>query len=203
MPIYKEFVEDGANVSVWKYDLADNLDAGTLLEPENLERFSAYSEKKLLEALMVRQMLQLKLPGCKILYTAENEPYLEPKNFEISISHSYPYAALAVSKQKTGIDLEQFRDKIVRVKDKFIEPEEQGFIPEVQRVEYLTVIWSIKESLYKIHHSNYWSLKKYYEVYPFHLKDKQVRCRVHDENFSDAYAARVHYFEDYVLTVVV
>ena len=70
-------------------------------------------------------------------------------------------------------------------------------------MEYLTIIWSVKESLYKIHHSKHWSLKKHYEVLPFNMENlHSVQCRVYDENGSDDYYARVEFIEDYVFTIV-
>ncbi len=202
MPLYKDLSDENAEIYLWKYEDVDDLDAKKLIEAENEERFKSYQSKKLLEALMVREIISKKLPGYKILYT-DTEPYLEPRDFEISISHSFPYAAVAFSKLKIGIDVEALKPKIIRIKDKFIQPEEQEFIPKDLELEYLTVIWSIKESLYKIHHSNYWSLKKHYEVRPFDLNFvEKIECRVHDEQFSDEYTARAFFFDGYVLTIV-
>lgn len=202
MPLYKDFSDAQSDVLVWKYEEGESFDVQELLEPENYQRFKVCRQTKKLEMLMIRRILQQKLPGRKILYAAEGEPYLEPRDFEISISHSFPYAVLAVSKEKIGVDIEPIREKITRLKDKFILAEEQRFIPEPQMVEYLTVIWSLKESLYKIHHSNFWSLKQHYEVRPFHLGDETVACRVYDDQFSDYFLGHVRFFDGMVLTLV-
>ena len=84
-----------------------------------------------------------------------------------------------------------------------MQEEESHFIEKNKEVAYLTVIWSLKESLYKIHHSNYWSLKKHYEVKPFRLDFPfNILCRVHDDKVSDLYKARVEFFENYCFTIV-
>lgn len=202
MPLFKVYSERDYEVFVCKYEEGEIFDKEHLIERENLEKFKSYQPKKLLEALMVRQMLSQKLPNSKILYKENGEPYLDSGDFELSVSHSFPFAAIALSKNKIGVDLESFKEKIIRVKDKFIQPDEQQFIPENQLVEYLTIIWSIKESLYKIHHSNYWSLKKHYEVRPFKLDDEYVSCRVYDDHFSDEFIAKIYLFENFVLSVV-
>ncbi|WP_295233052.1 4'-phosphopantetheinyl transferase superfamily protein [uncultured Chryseobacterium sp.] len=202
MPLYRDFSDDNATILVWKYDDAENLDPDELLEPENAEKVKDYHPKKLLEVLMVRKLLQELKPGAKILYR-EREPFLFPKDAEISITHSFPFAAIAISKNKIGIDLERFTPKILRVVDKFTYENERGFIPADQAETYYTIIWSVKESMYKIHHSKYWSLKKNYEVRPFQLKHlHQIRCRVYDEIFSDEFKARVEVFDDYCFTIV-
>ncbi|MGC4128440.1 MAG: 4'-phosphopantetheinyl transferase superfamily protein [Bergeyella sp.] len=202
MPACKDFSDIKAKILLWKYEEGEEFDAEKLLEPENFDRIKEYHPKKLLETLMVRKILKDTLPGYKILYN-NREPFLEPKDFEISITNSFPYAVLAISPYKIGIDIERFNPKLIRLKDKFIREEERDFIPKDEEMEYLTIIWSVKESLYKLHHSKHWSLKKHYEVLPFCRENlHSVRCRVHDDETSDEYYARVEFFEDYVFTIV-
>lgn len=202
MPLFKDFSNIKAKILLWKYEEGEDFDANSLLEPENFDRISGYHPKKLLETLMVRRILKNELANHKILYR-ERQPFLEPKDFEISITNSFPYAALALSNDKIGIDLERFNPKFSKLQDKFVYPEERTFIPKGEEIEYLTIIWSVKESLYKIHHSKHWSLKKHYEVFPFCRENlHSVRCRVYDEHSSDEFFARVEFFEDFVFTVV-
>ena len=202
MPIYRDYSDIKAKILLWKYDEKENFDPHQLLESENFDRVTAFHPKKLLETLMVRQMLRNELPHHKILYK-ERRPYLIPGDYEVSITHSFPFAAVAFSREKIGIDIERFNPKLLRLMDKFMYPEERTFIPEDQLVQYLTIIWSVKESLYKIHHSKHWSLKKHYEVLPFRMENLHtVQCRVYDEHTSDHFYARVEFFDDFVFTIV-
>ncbi|WP_226064335.1 4'-phosphopantetheinyl transferase family protein [Kaistella polysaccharea] len=202
MPLYRDFSDDKATILLWKFDETENLDPNILLEKENFEKVKDYHPIKLKELLLVRKILKSILPDHQILYK-NREPFLSPRDYEISVTHSFPYAALAISKNKIGIDIEPFNSKIVRIQHKFINEEETEFIEKKKEIAYLTVIWSIKESMYKIHHSNYWSLKKHYEVKPFNLNfPYNIQCRVHDENVSDLFKARVEFFENYCFTIV-
>ncbi len=202
MPLYRDFSDDNATILIWKYDETEELDIHHLLEPENAEKVKDYHPKKLLEVLMVRKLLKGLKPDSKILYK-EREPFLSPKDAEISITHSFPFAAIAVSGNKIGIDIEKFNPKILRVIDKFTHEHERGFIPSDNEVTYYTIIWSVKESMYKIHHSKHWSLKKHYEVRPFELKHlHHIKCRVHDDRISDELKARVEFFDDFCFTIV-
>lgn len=202
MPLYRDFSDHQATILLWKYDEDEELDAAFLLEEENYEKIKEYHPTKLKEVLLVRKILKSVLPEYKILYN-DRIPYLYPRDFEISVTHSFPYAGLAISKNKIGIDIEPFNPKITRIQHKFLQKEESHFIEKEKEVAYLTVIWSLKESLYKIHHSNYWSLKKHYEVKPFHLDFPfGIKCRVHDDKVSDLFSARVEFFENYCFTVV-
>lgn len=202
MPLYRDFSNDTATILLWKYDEKEELDPSELLEKENFEKIKDYHPTKVKELLLVRKILKSVLPDHQILYK-EREPYLFPQDFEISVTHSFPYAALAISKNKIGIDIEPFNDKIVRIQHKFLDEKESAFIEKEHEVAYLTIIWSLKESLYKIHHSNYWSLKKHYEVKPFRLDFPfDIKCRIHDEKVSDLFSARVAFFENYCITIV-
>lgn len=202
MPLYRDFSDDKATILLWKYDEEEDLNPDLLMEKENFEKVKDYHPTKLKEALLVRKILKSVLPNHKILYK-DRVPYLSPADYEISVTHSFPFAALAISKNKVGIDIEPFNAKITRIQHKFLLEEESGFIVKGKEIAYLTVIWSLKESLYKIHHSNYWSLKKHYEVKPFQLDFPfNIQCRVHDDKVSDLFKARVEFFENYCFTIV-
>jgi phosphopantetheinyl transferase len=79
-------------------------------------------------------------------------------DFQISVSHSFPLAALAISKNRVGIDLEK-RKEIKKIRHKFILNEDSYIDNRARRLSFLTAIWCVKEALYKIHHSKHWSLE--------------------------------------------
>ncbi len=62
----------------------------------------------------------------------------------------FRFAALAISKSRIGIDLRKVNDKILRIKKIFLHPNEIAWTEGKQNeVELITIIWVIKESLYK------------------------------------------------------
>lgn len=202
MPLYKDFSDDKAAILLWKFDENEELDPDFLLEKENQHKILGYHPNKVAEVLMVRKMLKSLHPQHKILYRENGEPYLFPQDFHISVSHSFPLAALAISKKKIGIDLEKRKDKIRKIRHKFIQHEDL-FIDNTLEVDYLTAIWCVKEALYKIHHSKHWSLKKHYDVLPFELKETfTAKSRVYDLENEDFFQAKVSFFEDYCLVIV-
>lgn len=204
MPFYQDYTDENATILIWKYD--ENLDEFNheqLIEKENLQKVEHYHPKKLAEYLMVRKMLKSKLPTHKILYKAIGQPYLQPQNAFISISHSFPFAALAISEKRVGIDMEKIQQKILRVKHKFLHPTEHDWTENKNEVDFLTIIWAVKEALYKLHPCKYWSLKKFYEVKKFDLNDlSEIRCRIFDEHFEDAYTAKVSKIENYYFAII-
>lgn len=203
MPFYQDLTDENASILFWKYNEEDTFDHKALIEPENFAKVEHYHPKKLIEYLMVRQMLKMLKPDHKILYKTIGQPYLFPKDAFISISHSYPFAALAISQKRVGIDMERIQPKIVRVKHKFLNDAELSWTETEDEVELLTVIWAVKEALYKLHPSKLWSLKKHYQVEAFSLDQlSNLKCRVFDEDFEDCYTARVIKMEDYYFAVV-
>ena len=202
MPLYKDFSDANAHILIWKYDENEIFNSTELIESENQNKILSYHPNKISEFLMIRKMLKMQFPKHRIFYKENGEPYLFPNDFEISISHSFPFAALAISKNKIGIDLEKVKEKIKKIRDKFI-LHENNFINENQEIKYLTAIWCMKEALYKIHHSKHWSLKKHYEILPFEIKENFCgKGRVYDGKNEDFFNARGFFFDDYCFVIV-
>ncbi len=204
MPFYHDYSDENAVILYWKYGEEDNFNVDELIEPENLERAKDYHPKKLIEHLMVRQMLKMLLPDHKIMYKTIGEPYLWPNTAQISITHSFPFASLAVSINRVGIDLEKVNSKILRIKQKFLHESEHVWTQDKENeVELLTIIWVIKESLYKVHPSKYWSLKDHYQIEPFNMEDlSEIKCRVFDDFFSHDFTAKVFKIEEFYFAIV-
>lgn len=203
MPLYKDFSGANARILFWKFSEGDRFIHEELILPEDSVKIQNYHPKKLLEYLMVRQMLKIALPQHKILYKAIGQPYLEPRTAFVSITHSFPFAALAVSEKRVGVDLEKVMPKIRKIKHKFLHRNEVSWTENEDEIEFLTIIWVIKEALYKLHPSKLWSLKNHYEVLPFRLNAlSALRCRVFSEDFEDYYTASIVKIEGFYFSFI-
>jgi 4'-phosphopantetheinyl transferase EntD len=111
---------------------------------------SIKADVKKQEKLAVRVLLKGLLGEEKqICYYDTGRPYLEDSSYYISISHTKGYVAIALDRaNKVGIDIEQFSDKVRRVRSKFISDRE--YIDPQQELLHLLLHWSAKESIYKI-----------------------------------------------------
>lgn len=202
MPLYKTFDTDDYHISVWKHAECDSFDYERILTKEEKQKIEQMPTKKRWERIMIRQLLSQILPNTIIQYEENGNPYLLHSDKKISISHSYPYAVLAISDEPIGVDLEKISDKILRVKEKFLHEEEKKWIGEEFSPEILTAIWSMKEALYKVHPSKLWSLKKYYWVHPFQLNSKPLGFgQVFNEERNDTFVLEWLRIEDYFLTI--
>ena len=102
------------------------------------------SQKRKLEILAVRALLEKMCGNVKLCYNKFGAPILD-NNKKISISHSKQLVAIIVSKSRSGIDTEIISKRILKIKDKFISKYDN--INESQ--EDLTIAWSTKECIFK------------------------------------------------------
>ena len=203
MPIFKEIISEQAQILIWKYSEEEEFSADLISDEKEFENLKQKSPKRLIEKQVVRHMLKKIMPNHKIRYYENGQPYLEPFDKFVSVSHSFPYAVLATSEKKIGVDIEQVKDRIDKIKHKFLHPIEIDWLSRAKSgIEHLTAIWCIKEALFKIHSSKQWSFKEFYVVDEF-LLDKfyKIECKVFDKDREDKFLAHLEKIENYYLAI--
>ena len=203
MPIFKEIISEQTQILIWKYSEEEKFSADLISDEKEFENLKQKSPKRLIEKQMVRHMLKKIMPNHKIRYHENGQPYLEPFDKFVSVSHSFPYAVLAISEKKIGVDIEQVKDRIDKIKHKFLHPTEIDWLSRAESgIEHLTAIWCIKEALFKIHSSKQWSFKEFYVVDEFSLdKFSQIKCKVFDKDREDKFLAYLEKIENYYLAI--
>jgi len=147
MPLFREWsINEHCLAAIWKIE-----------EPESffLERTAMSpeikNEKKRMEHIAGRFLLMhLKedFPILTIKPDAHDKPRIENNQYHFSISHSWPYVAVAVnSKEDTGIDIQTIRQGIQNIQHKFLSASEQQLFNNDTTL--LTLAWSAKEAVYK------------------------------------------------------
>ncbi|MES2872952.1 MAG: 4'-phosphopantetheinyl transferase superfamily protein [Bacteroidota bacterium] len=115
--------------------------------------------------LLRRMMNTDEYIDCRV--DSSGKPYLTNFPHFISLSHSFDYAAVMISKSKAvGIDIELIKDKIERIAHKFMSAQELAFISE-HRIEHLYVCWCAKEAIYKLHGKKNISFLDHVRIKPF------------------------------------
>jgi phosphopantetheinyl transferase (holo-ACP synthase) len=123
-----------------------------LLDLDAFGRLENIEHKRELEAGGIAFLLQELFPrqSINLQYTAEKKPYLENSNCHISISHSHDMLAILVSDtHSTGVDVELIREKVINIREKFLNAQELNFAGD--DVEKLTTLWAAKEAIFKAH----------------------------------------------------
>src|SRR5882762_7944694 len=152
---YRQQVDDDTEFAIWKIEeQADELYSQLRLDEQEQAHYESLKVGKrnlhwLGTRVLLRKMLHTdEYIDCQV--DAHGKPYLVNLPYHISLSHSFDYAAVMISKtHKVGIDIEQIKQKVERIAGKFLRPEELAFIGIDKRVEQLYVCWCAKEAVYK------------------------------------------------------
>lgn len=155
MGVYLQQKSEELQWSVWKME--EDLDTLLSLMPDarkasleqELQRFT--SDHRKLEWLSVRVLLYAMLQEDKrIEYSTEGKPYLSDHSLFISISHTKGYVAVILSPvAPVGIDIEQYGQRVQRVADRFIRPDEQIEPYLGDKTWSMLLHWSAKETIFK------------------------------------------------------
>ncbi|MFN3917543.1 MAG: hypothetical protein ACK4K0_07350 [Flavobacteriales bacterium] len=133
-----------------------------------------------------------------IYYSENGKPY--SKGLFISNSHSHEYVAVIGSKSHlVGIDIQKYDNKVERIKSKFLHEEEAIF---EKNIEWLSMAWGLKESIYKINGSpsvffkEHIRLKSVSEVSP---KKFLIEADILLKEYKSTYVMKAYMEEDYCL----
>ena len=206
MPLYKTITPNTQTiVKIWKIEESfDELMQAVNLKPKSLERvLSMKSELHQRGFLSVRKLLnEFGYEDVDLHYDENGKPYLKDGK-HISITHSFNFSAVIISDTFIGIDIEKQREKISVIAHKFIDYE-FDYLDENESnyINKLTIIWCIKESLYKLFATPGLSFKQHCLVIPMSdsenetvawidYEDKKYKYNIHFlefEGFTCAYA---------------
>lgn len=212
MPVvFNKNIEEQTILSVWKIEeTEESLLNGLQLKSHELEFISSLnSGKRLLHWLSTRLLLRRMLNTADYIDCRMDEhgkPYLVNADYEISLSHSFDYAAVMISKdKKVGVDIELIKDKIKKIQRKFLTDLELSQLKDEDKTLALYICWCAKEAIYKWNGRKGLEFKKHIHIYPFETADEGViKARV---QLPDGPAELlVEYFkiaEDYMLGFVV
>ncbi|MEP7093025.1 MAG: 4'-phosphopantetheinyl transferase superfamily protein [Flavobacterium sp.] len=145
--------------------------------------------------LSVRMLIQeMGFTDKDLHYDEFGKPYFDCHNY-ISITHSYHFAAIIISHETVGIDMELQREKIIRIADKFTDYECNYLKPDILEdyVKKLTIIWGAKEAIFKIRNEKGISFKEHIMVEDFSLSKSQTEASLHFDDLVKDF--NVHYEE--------
>lgn len=176
--VYHKEIDQFTSFAVWKIEeTADELFNQLQLKDHELSYLDTLiSGKRNLHWLSTRVLLRKMINtddyiDCQI--DESGKPYLTNFPHHISLSHSFDYAAVMISKNKAvGIDIELIKDKIERIAHKFMSPDELSFIGAEDRIEHLYVCWCAKEAIYKLHGKKNVGFLKNIRIKPFDYPGK-------------------------------
>lgn len=206
MPLYKSIaVNPQTNVKIWRID--ESYDA--LIEPLTLKSESQDRVDGMKSGIHQRGFLSVRhllrefgYTDQDLYYDENGKPHLSDDKY-ISITHSFSFSGVIVSDSEVGIDIEKQREKIKIVAEKFIGYEEQYLDLEDQElVNKLTIIWCIKESLFKLFATPGLSFKMNTLVIPFMIEDAYTNAWIDYETHKLKYYAKFLEFDGFTCAYV-
>jgi phosphopantetheinyl transferase len=206
MPLYKTLHPNSqTTVKIWKItESYKDLMEFANLKPKSLERVSRMkSEIHQRGFLSVRYLLkEFGYTDIELHYDDNGKPYLNDGKY-ISITHSFMFSAVIVSDNKVGIDVEKQREKIGIIAHKFCDYE-LNYLNEndTDYIKMLTVIWCVKESLYKFFATPGLSFLQHTLVIPFNSEDETTISWIDYEETKQRFIANYFEFEGFICAYV-
>jgi 4'-phosphopantetheinyl transferase len=207
MPLYKSIsVNPKTVVKIWKIE--ESYD--TLLKPLDLKQQSLERVLGMKSNLHQRGFLSVRhllrdfgYTDQDLYYDDTGNPHLKDGK-HISITHSFTFSGVIISDDKVGIDIEKQRDKIRIIANKFVDYEFNYLNENAEDyIRKLTVIWGVKESLYKLFATPGMLFKAHFLVIPFMLEDATTVAWIDYESKKYRYNTAFLEFEGFTCAYVI
>ena len=163
MPLLLKKEENNNTILVW--EISEPLEHLISLS-SNVDCSHLKNDKRKKEFLACRILLNHFDENLKISYSKNGSPNLNNHQY-ISISHSDDLVCIIISDKKFGMDIELISDKSLQLKEKFINTHHTKLNKEKS-----TLIWCIKEAVFKFHVIGNVDFIKDISVPEFTLKDR-------------------------------
>lgn len=179
MPIvYNKNINEDSVLAIWKIEeTEEELFNGLQLKQHELDLISSFNNgKRLLHWLSTRLLLRTMLNtedyiDCQ--FDEHGKPYLANIDYQISLSHSYDYAAVIISKNcAVGVDIELIKHKIKTIKHKFLSDLELAQKQIGDNIDGLYVCWCAKEAIYKWYGKKGLEFRQHIHIKPFKLRNE-------------------------------
>lgn len=198
MPLFETIqFNETTKILIWHItESFEELSGKVVLKEKTQQRLNGMKSQMHQRAfLSVRMLIQeMGFTDHEMHYDEFGKPYFNCHN-HISITHSHDFAAIIISDETVGIDMELQREKILRIADKFVDTE-TSYLNTQNTPDYikeLTVIWGAKEAIFKIRNEKGISFKDHIRVNAFSLDQNLTEASLH---FNDLVVDfDVHYKE--------
>ena len=206
---YRQQIDDDTEFALWRIEeSADELYQQLQLDDTEKAFTKQLSKSKrylhwLGTRVLLRKMLRTdEYIDCKV--DKHGKPYLVSLPYHISLSHSFDYAAVMISKtSQVGIDIEQIKEKVERIAHKFLLPGEMQFITERRKIEQLYVCWCAKEAVYKCYGQKEVSFADNISLQPFQFEGHGVLdAKLQKGDVDIDYQVSYLQYEDYMIGYV-
>jgi len=200
MPLYKTIeINDYTTLFLWKIEetFEDLFDEVALTDLNYIRLNTMKSESHQKGFLSVRMLLKnCGYSDFDLFYDENGKPHLKDGK-HISISHSFDFSAIAISNQVIGIDIEQCKEKVLRIASRFMDIAHLENLSHQEQIHKATVVWGIKESIFKIKNEKGISFPDHIVENEFRLDHKKCEAQLQFNNFIEDFTIHFDLVEDY------
>lgn len=175
MPLYRRTkISESISLGIWEInENPEFLKHGLILNQDETDLFlKMSSELRKKHWLSYRRILSDLTgdPSIHLFYDRFGKLHFHDGKYQVSVSHSGKFSAAIISnKTRVGIDIEMIKERIDRVKERFLTEGEMEMVEADYTLEKLTVCWGAKESLYKLYGNPELDFQKDILIEPFVL----------------------------------
>ena len=173
MLVFREHINE-AELIIWRMDetLEELLEMSQHHYDHEIENISNEVRKK--ERIISRFLLEtLVSRKVEVKYADSGKPFCDGMHF--SISHTKNFVAVIVSNKPVGVDIEYKSDRIFRITEKFMHPDELKTLSECsEKQKFALICWCAKETVFKIIEEN-------------GVDFAEMNCKVEDKNIYLSY----------------
>ncbi len=201
MPLLKTIaLNDYTQLLVWKItETFDELFSSVALKDISLarvERMKAESHQN--GFLSVRRLLMTAgYTDFDLYYDEFGKPHLKDGK-HISISHSNAFSVIVLSDVCIGADLEILKDKTLQLAPRYMDISHLENTNKENQLVKATVVWGIKESVFKIKNEIGISFKDHIFENNFNLEDKKCTVELRFDNKTEYFDILFDFIENYV-----
>ena len=218
MPFYKEIIINEHTVAYfWKIteDISWFNEKAVLNDNSKLRLQTMQSVSHQKGFLAVRMLLQhIDFTDFDLFYDAFGKPHLKvesqmskvksqkinninSKQKYISISHSHEFSCICISNKPVGIDIEICKEKTLKITSKYMDVSHIENLSIPDKITKATVIWGVKESIFKLKNEKGISFPKHIFERPFKLEDKKGTAQLIFNNYTEDFQFQFDIIEEY------
>lgn len=216
MPFFKE-IHINKNTTAYFWKISEDLEwlfENIQLNEKSISRLETMSSLEHKKGfLAVRMLLQhIGFTDFDLFYDEFGKPHLKDKSKKvkgksilpqhISISHSHEFSCICISNQCIGIDLEKRKEKTLKIAPRFMDISHLENLSESDKIAKSTVIWGVKESVFKLKNEKGISFPNHISESQFQLEDKKGKAQLHFNEISEEFNFQFDFVEDYIFVCV-
>ena len=202
MPLLK-IIDHNPSTKIYLWTISETFDElysdNILTEKSKIRINNMKSQLHQRAFLSVRKLLQIaSLIDHDLDYDLAGKPFLNNNKF-ISISHSHEMSAIIISDRPVGIDIEIKKEKVLKIVDKFMDTNHLLNLSHTDKIKKATIIWGIKETVFKIKNIKGISFKNHISENNFNLTDKNTQAKLTVNNKVENFNVFFEEVNNYVL----